>query len=180
MKLHQNKQLFQEAVIAASQRFDIPQLYIEKDYWVTLALYEIFHSAIASEAVFKGGTALAKCLKLIERFSEDIDIVVLRKAGERDNQLKKKIKTITNVVAKVMPEIEIEGITNKMGKIRKTANEYNKAGFAGNFGQVRNFVVVEAAWLGSYEPFTNEVVSCYIAELFQDTKQEALIKEYKR
>jgi len=69
MNLHTNKQLFQDAVIATAQRFSIPEIYIEKDYWVTVALHSIFHSPIANEAVFKGGTALSKCHKLIERFS---------------------------------------------------------------------------------------------------------------
>lgn len=58
-----------EAILAAAQHFDIREIYIEKDYWVTVALYEIFHSEIAKEAVFKGGTALSKCHKLIDRFS---------------------------------------------------------------------------------------------------------------
>ena len=47
MKLHQNKALFKDAVLAASQRFGIPEIYIEKDYWVTLVLNKIFHSVIS-------------------------------------------------------------------------------------------------------------------------------------
>jgi hypothetical protein len=49
---------------------------IEKDWWVTLALKALFQSAFADHIVFKGGTSLGKCWKLIERFSEDIDIVL--------------------------------------------------------------------------------------------------------
>ena len=60
MNLHTNNSLFADAVIATAQQFDIPEIYIEKDYWVTVALYAIFHSNIANEAVFKGGTALSK------------------------------------------------------------------------------------------------------------------------
>ncbi|WP_217648169.1 nucleotidyl transferase AbiEii/AbiGii toxin family protein [Salegentibacter flavus] len=37
---------------------------------------------------------------MIERFSEDIDMVVLRNEGENDNQLKKKIRAISKVVEK--------------------------------------------------------------------------------
>lgn len=69
MKLHDNKELFQEAILATSQKMGIPEIYIEKDYWVTFVLYQIFHSDMAKEVVFKGGTALSKCHKLIERFS---------------------------------------------------------------------------------------------------------------
>ncbi|MFH2060231.1 MAG: hypothetical protein ABIJ59_15180 [Pseudomonadota bacterium] len=42
MELHQNKDLFRNAVLAAFQRFGIPEIYIEKDYWVTLVLNRIF------------------------------------------------------------------------------------------------------------------------------------------
>ncbi|HET9057378.1 MAG TPA: nucleotidyl transferase AbiEii/AbiGii toxin family protein [Chitinophagaceae bacterium] len=49
---------------------------IEKDWWVTLTLKALFQSAYAGFLVFKGGTSLSKCWKLIERFSEDIDIAL--------------------------------------------------------------------------------------------------------
>ena len=110
MKFHENKELFQEAVLATSQMMGIPEIYIEKDYWVTFALYRIFHSEMAKEVVFKGGTALSKCHKLIERFSEDIDVVVLRNEGENDNQMKKKIRATGKIVESVMPEINIPGL----------------------------------------------------------------------
>lgn len=35
MNLHDNKELFQDAIIATAQQKGIPQIYIEKDYWVT-------------------------------------------------------------------------------------------------------------------------------------------------
>jgi len=44
MRLHKNKELFRDAAIAASQQIGIPEIYIEKDYWVTLALYTIFEN----------------------------------------------------------------------------------------------------------------------------------------
>lgn len=126
MNLHNNRELLQEAIQATAQLLDIREIYVEKDYWVTVALYEIFHSDIAGQTVFKGGTALSKCYKLIERFSEDIDMVVLRNEGENDNQLKKKIRAISKVVEEVIPEIEVEGLTNKRGNIRKTVHQYDK------------------------------------------------------
>ncbi len=86
MKLHENKELFQDAITATSQQKRIPEIYIEKDYWVTLALHAIFNNEIGKETVFKGGTALSKCNQLIDRFSEDIDLVVLRKDRETNNR----------------------------------------------------------------------------------------------
>lgn len=49
---------------------------IEKDWWVTLVLKALFQSTYASHIVFKGGTSLSKCWKLIARFSEDVDIAL--------------------------------------------------------------------------------------------------------
>jgi len=177
MKLHENKELFQDAVTATSQQKGIPEIYIEKDYWVTLALHAIFNNEIGKETVFKGGTALSKCNHLIDRFSEDIDLVVLRKDGETNNQLKTKIKKISKCVANVIPEIEVEGITHKMGMIRKTAHRYEK-NFDGNFGQVRDNIIVESTWLGNFEPYTTGTVSSYIYEMMLQNNQLNVINEY--
>ncbi|MFP4471321.1 MAG: nucleotidyl transferase AbiEii/AbiGii toxin family protein [Bacteroidales bacterium] len=178
MNLHNNKELLQDAIIATAEYIDMRDIYIEKDYWVTVALYEIFHSEIAQHTVFKGGTALSKCHKLIERFSEDIDMVVFRNEGENDNQLKRKLRIISKAVGRVIPEIEVEGLTNKMGNIRKTVHQYEKI-FNGDFGQVREHVVVEATWLGNFEPFSEMQVSSYIYEMMKVKSQDELIKQYK-
>jgi len=140
-------------------------------------LYEIFHSDIADQVVFKGGTALSKCHKLIERFSEDIDMVVLRYKGETDNQLKKKIRAISKVVEKIIPEIEVEGLTNKRGNIRKTVHQYDKL-YDGDFGQVRDHVVLEATWLGNFEPYSNMQVGSFVTEMMQQKGQKELIEQY--
>ena len=65
-------------VVAAQieQHTGIPQAHIEKDYWVTEILRSIA-AHCSTEGVniaFKGGTSLSKAFRLIERFSEDIDI----------------------------------------------------------------------------------------------------------
>jgi predicted nucleotidyltransferase component of viral defense system len=49
---------------------------IEKDWWVSRALEIIFQMPIAESLVFKGGTSLSKAWKLINRFSEDIDLAI--------------------------------------------------------------------------------------------------------
>lgn len=177
MNLHQNKPLFRDAVLAASQRFGIPEIYVEKDYWVTLVLNEIFHSDIADQTVFKGGTCLSKCHQLIQRFSEDIDLVVFRHEGENDNQLKKKIRSISKLVEKILPETPVEGLTNKKGNIRKTVHQYDRI-FDGNLGQTREQLILETVWLGNYEPFTIENVGSYILDIMRITGQETLIQEY--
>jgi hypothetical protein len=49
---------------------------VEKDWWVSRSLEIIFQMPIAKYLVFKGGTSLSKAWKLINRFSEDIDLAI--------------------------------------------------------------------------------------------------------
>ncbi len=177
MNLHTNKKLLKDAILAAADFFNMREVYIEKDYWVTVVLYEIFHSDIADQSVFKGGTALSKCYKLIKRFSEDIDIVVLRNEEENDNQLKKKIRTISKTVEKIIPETFIEGLTNKKGNIRKTVHQYDRI-VEGDFGQAREYIVLEATWLGNFEPYSKMEINSYIYEMMKAKGQNHLIEQY--
>lgn len=59
-------------------------VFIEKDYYQTLMLQKI--SNISEKLVFKGGTSLSKCYKLINRFSEDIDISAKCKLTEGERR----------------------------------------------------------------------------------------------
>lgn len=96
MKLHLNKELYIDAIRFTAQKMNLKPEYVEKDYWVTYALYTVFENKIGKDTVFKGGTALSKCYHLIDRFSEDIDLVVLRREGETNSKMNKKIKAIAN------------------------------------------------------------------------------------
>ena len=52
---------------------------VEKDFWVCRTLKELFRMPVVGEhLIFKGGTSLSKVFKLIERFSEDIDVSIDR------------------------------------------------------------------------------------------------------
>jgi Nucleotidyl transferase AbiEii toxin, Type IV TA system len=176
MKLHEDIKLFRQAVQFTADQMKIPTIYVEKDYWVTYALFTIFNNEIGKDTVFKGGTALSKCYNMIERFSEDIDLVVLRREGEIDKKLTEKIRTISKVVEVVLPEVNIDGLTNKKGMNRKTAHSYNKE-FKGDYGQVRDVIVVEATWLGYFEPYTIRSIISYVGQMMLDNKQSDIAKE---
>ena len=52
---------------------------VEKDFWVCWTLKELFDMPVIGEhLIFKGGTSLSKVFKVIERFSEDIDVSIDR------------------------------------------------------------------------------------------------------
>src|SRR6202521_454747 len=49
---------------------------VEKDFWVCWTLQRIFSSLTLAGPLFQGVTSLSKVSKVIERFSEDVDIVL--------------------------------------------------------------------------------------------------------
>ena len=50
---------------------------VEKDFWVCYMLDYLFHRCFWKDKfAFKGGTSLSKAYDLIERFSEDIDLIL--------------------------------------------------------------------------------------------------------
>lgn len=63
-------------VARASDHLSIPQEFLEKDYWVTELLRSVAQPVDDAVVIFKGGTSLSKAFGLIERFSEDVDILV--------------------------------------------------------------------------------------------------------
>ena len=79
-------ELFDET---ASRREHMSSLIIEKDFWACWTLDKIFFNKPLSPGfIFKGGTTLSKVFNVINRFSEDIDLSILRDdlgfGGEKD------------------------------------------------------------------------------------------------
>lgn len=63
-----------EALEVAAGRSGRPAHLLEKDIWVVWALSAIYDSPLGNTLTFKGGTSLSKVYKVIDRFSEDIDL----------------------------------------------------------------------------------------------------------
>lgn len=58
-------------------KMGLPDAIIEKDFWVCWMLDYLFHRSVWKDKIaFKGGTSLSKSYGLIERFSEDIDLIL--------------------------------------------------------------------------------------------------------
>ena len=67
----------QELIIATASKMRISEAIVEKDFWVCYCLDYLFHDCRWKDAfAFKGGTSLSKAYGLIERFSEDIDLIL--------------------------------------------------------------------------------------------------------
>lgn len=87
--LHKDREQFRNAIALTYEQTGVMAQAIEKDYYVTMLLRLL--SEKMPYIVFKGGTSLSKCHKVISRFSEDIDISIdtLLSQGQ-----KKKVKQL--------------------------------------------------------------------------------------
>ena len=64
-------------ILECRKKSRMPNSMIEKDLWVTYVLARIFGDSELSHILrFKGGTSLSKAHRLIERFSEDVDLIL--------------------------------------------------------------------------------------------------------
>jgi len=179
MNLHENKKLFADAVLAASDLLDILPVYVEKDYWITRTLKQMALKKSAKNAVFKGGTSLFKGYGIGRRFSEDIDIAVSGADAMTGNKLKTLIKAIAKEMTAGMDEVDVPGVTSKGSRYYKAMYAYpNVLGKAikgtVNSGQL----LVEINTFSNPYPYIAKELDSFIGEFLRITGNEAIIGEY--
>lgn len=88
------KELFSETAIKQGK----PPAIVEKDFWVSCVLLRLFdHPELSKKILFKGGTSLSKAFHLIERFSEDIDLVLDWRLLTKDDPNQERSKKQQNI-----------------------------------------------------------------------------------
>lgn len=72
-----SKQEFNTIILNTAAKKGMSAAIVEKDFWVCVTLDYLFHYCKwKNQFAFKGGTCLSKVYHLIERFSEDIDLIM--------------------------------------------------------------------------------------------------------
>ncbi|EMJ94933.1 nucleotidyl transferase AbiEii/AbiGii toxin family protein [Leptospira alstonii] len=71
--IHEDKNWKELIQIVSDSKKILPTL-IEKDYWIMHTLWSLSNSALSY--FMKGGTSLSKAYRVIDRFSEDIDLLI--------------------------------------------------------------------------------------------------------
>ena len=141
----------------------VPAAHLEKDFWVT----EVLRGAATASAstgcsvIFKGGTSLSKAHRLIQRFSEDVDlIVVLPDAGRttRDKILKEFVGAAADSTG-LLPESDPESSTKGVKRTAAFAYPANHAS-----GALKTSVLMELGKRGGALPFRRLFVQPLVAE----------------
>lgn len=175
MRLHNNIQDFNQLIRLTATHFGILPEFIEKDYWITLILNRLSQSSHAESVVFKGGTSLTKGYRLINRFSEDIDIALLDEKLT-GNALKTKIRKIEKTITADLTEIEEQGVTRKGSVYRKSLFQYPSNSSLSNNVQKR--IIVEINSFANPYPFVQQEITSFIAEFLTATNQTEAVQDY--
>lgn len=171
MKLFEHPD-FRDAAIAAREHFNhlgLTEQFIEKDYYVTEAL-RIVASQWPTQVIFKGGTSLSKGWKLIERFSEDIDLFLNKQAFVPPlgaNKIDRELVAIESAVGN-HPGLTLQPDAGKRkrGVFRNSYFNYPQQ-FIGNQA-IANRVFLEMGTRSGTYPTKTVEMSSYLAEFLRE------------
>ncbi|RKE52778.1 nucleotidyl transferase AbiEii/AbiGii toxin family protein [Sphingobacterium detergens] len=167
----------------------LPAFVIEKDWWVCIVLKAVFATKYAESIIFKGGTSLSKAYQLIDRFSEDIDLIIDRHLlgfDELDSksQIKKLRKASGGFIVNEFREeliIQLEklGVSKELYEIRYNAHVddtsdpntleiyYQPVTPIGNV-YIQQRVLLEMGARSLTEPFETQGVVSFIDNHYKD------------
>jgi predicted nucleotidyltransferase component of viral defense system len=174
MKFHLDKIEFRRLILLTANEFMINVNFVEKDYWITLVLSRLAKSKYVDESVFKGGTSLSKGYNLIDRFSEDVDIAIINDKSNSGNEIKTIIRAIEKEVTQDLTELQMEGVTSKGSRFRKSLFEYNTI----EMGNVNNKIIVEINSFANPFPFQKLNIQSMVFDFLMQTGNEKYIAQY--
>lgn len=97
-RLRESPDEFEALRDTTSERLGVDRRAVEKDYWATEVLRSVCsHDHDLDGVVFKGGTSLSKAFHMIERFSEDVDLLVVTTVT--GNLLKRTLRAVADQVS---------------------------------------------------------------------------------
>lgn len=163
---------FKEIVSRAAESFKIDASVIEKDFYVFLILKELNEKV--PFILFKGGTSLSKCYHIINRFSEDIDLSLIKEkwtVGPKKN-LKYSIADVCN-------ELNLKILNFDKTRSRRAFNryfiEYPKLFISKN---LKDQIVLETTFITKSYPVVKKEISCYITDYFKEINRLDLIDKF--
>lgn len=174
MELYENSEQFRDAIVATAEYFKVSPAIIEKDYFVTLILKKLNENIPG--ILFKGGTSLSKCFKIINRFSEDIDLTLDMNHFTQSNK-RKANKTVIAICDDLGFEIE-----NREQVEHHSHGNYNCYNIRypmsfNDFG-VKTYVKLEMVFIQKAYPDTIKSACSMIGEYLISIGQEKILPSY--
>ncbi|MBA3814348.1 MAG: nucleotidyl transferase AbiEii/AbiGii toxin family protein [Alphaproteobacteria bacterium] len=203
LKQNLKRQDLRDVFTIVADRKGVLPLVVEKDFWITWCLQNLFLLPLPVTMVFKGGTSLSKGYKLINRLSEDCDITLNRAdlgfVGERDplnassrkkrDKLLDELKTVCNdfVSSTLKTRLyeslkqELEGETWNLSVDEDPQSlrfYYPQVLSENNYAAqdyIRKSVLLEFGVRGDIYPTEGRRLTSYIAEEFETFDDSSLL-----
>lgn len=177
---------YEDAVRAAAAHHGILPDLVHKDYWVTRVLRAIATDpALAGRALFKGGTSLSKGWQLIDRFSEDIDLLLTGPDyGPPPEKPKERERQFRALKARIEAETPLRLPDQKTMAEEDWRFHYFRASFncnlryplpgraTGRTAANTDWLLVESGFRGGVQPHARRPLTSLVAE-FIETRPEA-------
>lgn len=175
MHLHKNTADFKDLITLTSERLKLDPTIIEKDYWITHALYYLSKSEYKDIVVFKGGTSLTKCYGDLHRFSEDIDIALLAN-GMNPSQIKRALSKVEKVMKVDLQPGEFKE-ERKSGDYRYTQFTYQSL-FTGSLMELHPNIRFEFTSFMDPDPYETRNMGSFIEQYLSEMDMNAVIQEF--
>ena len=174
--LHDLHDEFQSLIEIASRERGVPLPMAEKDYWIMHCLWGLQQQGC--DFFLKGGTSLSKGFSIIDRFSEDIDIVILPpddkkiRIGKNDDK-PSHIKSRQLFFDWFVRQINIAGIVDAKYNHDESDKKARSAEIVLKYGKntpedtLKEGILLEVRFYNA-KPFTEKNISSWIYDLASD------------
>lgn len=175
MKLHNNKPLFDDAVSAAADGLGLSPEFVRKDYFIFLFLKAL--SQIEENILFKGGTSLSKCYRIIDRFSEDIDLAYM--IGHQFPSQKQR-QELYEQIKNLIEQLGFTLLNPEKVKSRQKINTFSiqTDNFSGN-NFTKDSMTIETSYATRSFPTERKSVSSYITDMLIKNKLDDVLEIYE-
>jgi predicted nucleotidyltransferase component of viral defense system len=180
-----------EVFLEASAQLGVVPAIVEKDFWVSWTLGKLFSNhTLSKQLMFKGGTSLSKIYKIIDRFSEDIDLILNWQQLTSDDPMLQGSKTKDDKSAKSLNELaktfiatelltEISLLLSSFCACELDSDPYVinvKYPAAFDHGYLRPEIRLEIGPMAAWTPHETKQISCMVTGVFPHLLLEPLPK----
>lgn len=184
LPLQNREELFEETAIVLG----MTPVIVEKDFWVSWTLCNLFNDkTLANQLMFKGGTSLSKVFGLIERFSEDIDLILDWEKLTSEDLKEPRSKTkdaklsenINDLAMQYISEVLYQKIAELVSPICKcdrdddpfVLNIHYPSAFSD--GYLRPEIRLEIGPMAAWTPFESRKIAPLVQKVFSEMIEES-------
>ncbi len=172
MNLHKNGQEFYDTLLAAGNHLNTSPAIVEKDYYVTMFLETLVKRV--PNLIFKGGTSLSKCHKIINRFSEDVDLTL-----DADNQTQGNKRNLKYEIIEVCNELGLELLNESDIRSRRDYNRYEiKYPIRFQGSGIKQYLLVETVFMVKSYPDEIKSATSMIYDFWRKIGDKSAVVEY--